>query len=158
VQTVPTSANLYPTAFTYHTVSGVPPDFNNCNTFLGAPILAALPVMCIFTSSSAPNHFAWVSVPTFSRCQCHVDSACHKASILARMMGCCANCFVLGGFHLCRQRASGGSQDPCSLHDWRLQVMSHTEYCDPHARFPTDTAVIRQLYGSAGSCGYFTNC
>lgn len=34
LNTVPTSANLYPTAFTYHTVSGVPPDFNNCNTFL----------------------------------------------------------------------------------------------------------------------------
>lgn len=34
LNTVPTSTNLYPTTFTYHTVSGVPPDFNNCNTFL----------------------------------------------------------------------------------------------------------------------------
>ncbi len=36
-QTVPSSSNLYKNSFTYHTVDEVPPDFEACNRFLGAP-------------------------------------------------------------------------------------------------------------------------
>ena len=35
-QTVPSSINLFKNSFVYHAVEGVPPDFEECNKFLGA--------------------------------------------------------------------------------------------------------------------------